>query len=566
MFWRSNPYICPLYFHEGGERMIRVMLVDDEPFIRVAIKNLFNWEEHGFQIVSEANNGEAGILKLKYNQPDLIITDMKMPITNGIELIKYVKKHYSQIKCVVLSNYDDFELTRSAFIEGAVDYLLKNDLNSDNFSALTSRLKKNFFVTASDSTINIPEGKPLPFNQFDNKVSALQSIIKGCKDAGQSIQILDEKLSYVICKISLNLASVPSYSTDSSGVNFNLIKSTVLKIISEISEFKDYYYSDTLDQYVLMVYNNEPSLSVFFEKLESFFQSLCSNIQMYLNAAATIGVSEIKTNTADLPSAYEQASLKAQNLFYDDKSMIYFSHKTLKPSQEVSRLVSDLLKKLSQFVNEKNWDYVTELFFRLCNLMKAEKYPPQKVRRLVINLIFLLQEEVMRQQADDQNPFPENEALFDQILQARKMTDLESCIQQFLTQFKEKSDHWETTLNNYSIIVDQALQYLHHNFQDPNVNLSTVAKAISVNQSYLSRIFFKETQKHFNAYLTNLRLSASKNFLLTTKESISMIAEKCGYSNSKYYSNLFKRTEGITPNTYRNQIRNNGKTRPEDWL
>lgn len=543
--------------------MIRVMLVDDEPFIRVAIKTLFNWEEHGFQIVSEANNGEAAILKLKYNQPDLIITDIKMPITDGIELIKYVKAHYPQTKCVALSNYDDFELTRSAFVEGAVDYLLKNDLNSDNFSALVCRLKKNFFGNTAAVPADTAETKSTHFSQIDSKISAIQSLIHGGGQAEKSVSILDEKLPYVMCKISLDLEYVPS-SADKGGMNVKLIKSTVLKIISEISEFRNYYYSDSLEQYIIMVYNTEQSSALFFEKLDSFLQSLCTNIQMYLNAVASIGVSEIRTSVAELPAAYEQASLLAQNLFYDSKSTIYFSHKTPKPSQDISRLVSEYLKKLPKFVNGNNWDYITELLIHLCNIIKAEKYPPQKVKRLITNLIFLLEEEIMHQQVNNGDPLPENEALFEQISQAHKMAEIDDCIQHFLTQFKEKGDYWETISGNYSIIVSQTIEYLHNNFQNPNVNLSTVAKSISVNQSYLSRLFFKETAKHFNAYLTDLRLSASKNMLLRTKESISTIAEECGYNNSKYYINLFKRTEGMTPNTYRNRIRHGGAIQAED--
>lgn len=276
---------------------------------------------------------------------------------------------------------------------------------------------------------------------------------------------------------------------------------------------------------------------------------------MYLNAVASIGVSEIKTSIADLPAAYEQASLLSQNLFYDSKSAMYYYHKTPKSSQDISKMVSEYLKKLPNYVNENNWDYITELMIQLCNIIKTEKYPPQKVKRLTTNLIFLLQEEIMHQQRNNGESLPDNEALFDQIAQARKMTEIEDCIQQFLTQVKAKRDYWETMSGNYSIIINQTIEFLHQNFQNPNVNLSTVAKSISVNQSYLSRLFFKETGKHFNSYLTDLRLSASKSLLLRTKESISAIAEKCGYNNSKYYINLFKRTEGITPNTYRNRVR-----------
>ena len=98
-----------------------------------------------------------------------------------------------------------------------------------------------------------------------------------------------------------------------------------------------------------------------------------------------------------------------------------------------------------------------------------------------------------------------------------------------------------------------AISYLQNNFSDPFVSLNTAAKAICVSSSYLSRIFHKETGVSFTAYLTELRLHIAKHYLLTTKDSISVIAEKSGYNTAKYFTNLFRKVEGISPNAYRAQ-------------
>lgn len=543
--------------------MIRVMLVDDEPFIRVAIKTLFNWEKNGFKITSEANNGEAAIIKIKYDQPDLIITDIKMPITDGMNLIKYVKIHYPNIKCVVLSNYGEFELTRSAFVEGAVDYLLKNDLNNDSFLSLTRRLRKEFFDQHIASDIPIKQSGPPPEKIIENKLSAIKSLINGTENIDQCVSVLDDKMSFVLCNLYIDLSHIPTNSSDFSDIKINLIKNTILKIISEISEFKSYYYSETSEKYVLLIYNNEKESSIFLEKVNIFLKSLCFSIHKYLNTLAAIGVSEIKTNIKDLPAAYNQALQLARNLFYNVESAIYFYQSNEKSSNKVSEYIRSHIDIFSCYIGNKDWNNIDNFFSDLCSLIKTEKTAPKKARKYIMNLIFLLQGEIVHQRINGLDNLPDNSALFDKIQKSQKMSDLEIYIQRYLIQLKKNSCDWEKKLFNYSNIVNNAIQYLHLHFQDPDVNLNSVADAISVNESYLSRSFFKETKVHFNSYLTDLRLNYSKNLLVATTDTISAIAKKCGYNNGKYYYHLFKKAEGTTPSTYRNDTHNYQNNHPE---
>jgi two-component system response regulator YesN len=518
---------------------------------------LFNWEGNGFKIVAEANNGEAAILKLKNDQPDLIITDIKMPIKNGIELIQYVKHHYPSIKCVALSNYNDFELTRPAFIEGAVDYLLKSDLNNENFTALAQRLKIIFFPQGDDIKESNTSDISFPNYSLD-KAHLIQDLIqRGSLSAGQT-DFLDEGMPYVICTVVPQFNYHKSQVSEVKDFNFSITKNTILKIISEILELKSYYYCENINKFILLIYNDEKEESVFIEKLDVFLHSLCSNIQIYLNVPTTIGVSELEKDVSKLVLMYSLADALAKNSFYDETASIYYHSKTPVYSDHFRHFVNENLKQIPKYINEKNWSYIISLFQSLCKLAENHKYPPQKFKRLVINLMFLMQGEMVLHYFNDKDLFQENEQdneLIDQILQSNKMSQVEDYISQYIARFKERSNYMEIYFNHYSTIINQTLQYLHQNFQIPSTNLTTVAKAISVNQSYLSRLFFKEINTHFNAYLTDLRLRASKNLLVTTNDSIHTISEYCGYSNPKYYINLFKKVEGITPNSYRNQTR-----------
>ena len=111
--------------------MRKVLIVDDDTIIRITLRSLINWEEMGFQIVADAIHGEAALAYLKDHTVDLIISDMKMPVLDGIGLLEAVSRFEVMPKVLVLSGYDDFKLVRDAFRLGACDYLLKADLNGE---------------------------------------------------------------------------------------------------------------------------------------------------------------------------------------------------------------------------------------------------------------------------------------------------------------------------------------------------------------------------------------------------------------------------------------------------
>lgn len=529
--------------------MIRIMLVDDEPFTRVAIKTLFSWEEHGFQIVSEASNGEAALLKLAYEPVDLIITDIKMPITDGISLIHQVKQKYPHILCVVLSNYGDFTLTRNAFREGAVDYLLKGNLNAESFSALVKRLKGSYLSdTPSAAPAEVSDETPTP----EIHIWLLQQLVSEHDVSSELISQFHPELPYVISSIKLGDSHPQAERPAKSSANENLIKNTVLRIISEISEFKLYYHAVSTKEYILLIYNKENSEELFFQKLKAFFSALTSNIQMYLNNFTVVGSSGLHTEAQEIAEAFTCACAQSDNIFYCHSSAQFFSQESNTNTKEVKNFVRSNLNTLTPLLQEQNWEGLRQFFTDLLSLIRETLYPPAEAKRLINNLEFLISNEMTRIFKEDFD-FLFDDALHNQIISSENIDFLKEAVGQYLTNFRNVSGHTVVQSEQYSLIVNKAISNLHENYRDPGTNLESVANDIAVNPSYLSRIFHKETGQHFSTYLTSLRMNYAKIQLSSTKESISVIAEKCGYNSSKYFINIFKKTEGLTPSAYRNE-------------
>ena len=109
--------------------MFKVLIVDDDVFARSNLKSLIDWEKNGFTIVGEASNGSNAIQLIENEQPDIVITDISMPVMDGISLIGYIEQKYSATKVIAISGYNDFDYVRQSMKKGAVDYILKHKLN-----------------------------------------------------------------------------------------------------------------------------------------------------------------------------------------------------------------------------------------------------------------------------------------------------------------------------------------------------------------------------------------------------------------------------------------------------
>ena len=139
------------------ESYCKILIVEDEFLLRQGIKNLVHWEQEGFQVVGETNNGKEALQLIESLHPHLVITDIVMPIMDGIELTGIIQERYPEIKVVVLSSYSDFEYIKSAMKNGAEDYLLKPTMNPDSLLKAVQSAASKLNLSAFQKQQTIPE-------------------------------------------------------------------------------------------------------------------------------------------------------------------------------------------------------------------------------------------------------------------------------------------------------------------------------------------------------------------------------------------------------------------------
>ena len=135
--------------------MYSILIIDDEPIVKIALRSILPSEEHGFSICGTASNGLEAMPLIEKHQPDVIITDLKMPEMDGLELIRTLKEKNYPGEILVLSNYEDFDSVRSALLLGAADYLLKIKISPDTLLACLNKTTEKLHEKA-DRKISVP--------------------------------------------------------------------------------------------------------------------------------------------------------------------------------------------------------------------------------------------------------------------------------------------------------------------------------------------------------------------------------------------------------------------------
>ena len=142
--------------------MIKLLIVDDEPLVQIGIKSMLNWADYGIEICGTAANGQAALSMIEDLGPELVITDIKMPIMNGLDLVKQCREQFGSIPVfIVLTSYEEFQLVRTALSYQVADYLVKLELDPSSLAESITRALKRLEEKKASEAYKAAGGRPL---------------------------------------------------------------------------------------------------------------------------------------------------------------------------------------------------------------------------------------------------------------------------------------------------------------------------------------------------------------------------------------------------------------------
>ena len=547
--------------------MRKALLADDDFLVRSYLKMLTSWEKAGFEITADVRDGEEALEVLDREKIDLVVTDIAMPLMDGIELIREIRRKYPDIYVIVLSCHDEFEYVKKAMKEGADEYVLKNTLNEESLYTVLEAAEEH--IRQSKEEAGVKEQKQQTQEHADMKKDPEEDHIADAdgKMGEKSDQTgnMNEKFLFFNQILAGTLSGEEREEKRiRAGICGKYKNSAVIVIKREETEYtEDPLEEARKEQYSLefyrrmqeklqsrpgesetekeMIYLGNGTYCCFLDLSDEYKSSVmyqhltgtasaCYKICAEEEEAYKIGVSNICIGADALRQAYQQARMMIKNSFYEKDGIAYYEAdramgKGLPKEAETLLEEAELLKKKS----EK--DKFLLMAGTVIQAFKKERCDSQLVRQWFRKLEHKLQVDGTRA---DQH--------FGYIGEVKK--ELEHLAEQAFE--CGEPDIPEDLSQAVKIAADYAARHYRE-----AVGLGDVAEAAGVNSTYLSYLFSQEMGIGFANYLLNLRMEHAKKLLRETNLKMWQVAEESGFNDYHYFSKVFKKAEGMSPAQYR---------------
>lgn len=536
---------------KGAVMKYKVIIADDEPKVIQLIKQLGHFDELNIEIVDECLNGYAAYQSILKHKPDFVLSDIKMPVYDGIELIRKVREAKQDPLFVLLSGYRHFEYARSAISLNVIDYLLKpidEELLNETLKKVCMRIDQQRLENEEKKIISdlVTSRNRQAMERFWRKVvykdkDVDNSYFASEKICNRTFNTEFIKGCYQVLCIYSNLGAIlGKYDTVSSNkVDYYIRES--------FSKYATVYSYNTYMNYILVLNFKEENKNAIREAIPALYYKIRDLREIFGEIRLSIGCSSVKNSVSDLMNAYTEAHsaewgrlVLSRNdvLEYDQvKRLPRFFREDLVKEEEMNEL-----KDCIKYLRKEELSYVFETIYKRAGELNYSNPEDMIDGFAFIRSGFLqcINDEEIRKRLDEDSYYAYLNARNFQKLIENLYIAFKNYIEEELNKLKQKKGK--------PIIM--AAQYIKEHFSSP-ISLEEVAEAVNVSSTYLCKLFKNELGIGFNEFLTQIRLEESEKLLATTNLPIREIAARIGYTDEKYYSKLFKKVTGIKPTDYR---------------
>jgi two-component system, response regulator YesN len=522
--------------------MMKVLITDDEIQIRKGLRLKVDWEEEGFQIVEEASNGSEALEIIKKTEIDVVITDMRMPIMDGVELAMRCHAEFPHIKVIVLSGYSDFEYVKNSMKQGVKDYLLK-PVAPDELVETLRKIRKE---------VEEEKRKKVEIAQMNRLVhSHLQEV--------QEQYILhlakEERLQLSIVRERLQQLQLEELADENKKVQFLTVEirevhgQTRLEelripfqlLCKEIAQEQVGTYVFTDPGYTNMVQFlqlNPASTSELVERIQQSVKTLLKLETVIGIGTVVNGLTEFRTGYISSLLAWSQSQLGSKSQIMDQNAA----------SKEVFNFSPDFEKRITNSI--ENVDFAAFKNNLQIVLEGSESSSVLSFSFAANQVLFLLGSLAKKYDVETKDIQNTLWNCQQNIWNLNSQHKVKEYLLQLAALIIEK-----VRLARFSNrkLIDSIRHYLDQHYAS-EISLTTLSTLFHINSTHLSETFKNHVGQNFSDYLVNLRMEKAKQLLKDNQLKIIDVANLVGFSNSGYFSTVFKKHFGQTPVEFRNSI------------
>lgn len=539
--------------------MYKLLLVDDRVDVVNAISEMGHWEDMNVKVCGTAVNGLDALGIIEDEKPDIVITDVKMPIMDGLELTRQAKELDSEIHIILLSGYDDFRYAQQAVKLGAQEYLLK-PADIDELRGAVKRSCKLIEEERKKYYDRLELEKKLVSSMPLMRAEYLSGLIKKNDFKAEAIK---ERFLYLGIELDTEgfcvLLFAPEYDDDTNADE--ILVYGIINIIEEITNeyAKSCVFKCEKNRICAIVNQTEERLGIY--DMARRCQEL---IARHLNIGLSVGMGEYFKNITDIFRAYETADAALENRFVLGRNSIIdfdtmeteISGLSEYPYKEEEELISYALAGAQPMVQVK----LTEYFDKLDGMgsLSAEDLHTG----MICFALEILRK--LRFAGIDADKLTDKNADYIKLINSAETYDeIKNTVRDIL--FGAAKYMYDKKMTEAEDVQQKVIDYIDEHYTDPDISLTQIAKHFYISTSYLSVIIKKTCNEGFSKRLVRMRIDRAKILLLqNTDEKIYNVAEQVGFKDRRYFSDTFKKYTGYTPKDYIEQYGKASIQAPQD--
>ena len=535
---------------------IKVFLVEDEMVIRRGIKNSIDWEKEWYIFCGEASDGELAYPMIIKEKPDILITDIRMPFMDGLELCKLVKKELPNIKILILSGYDEFDYAKEAIRLGVTEYLLK-PISSGKLLEALNGVSESIRREKEDKDLVRKYMEEMRENTEHEKQKFFEQMIAGNLSMADALET-GKKYEMSLSAGMYNLLLFRFTLGEENRKSGELLGEAEYAIekLTERLEYVFEFQRGVEGWAFLLMADNEEQMS---ERVKELSKDLEEIMKNYSTIAYFGGIGQPVARLRELEESFREAERALAARFTMELNRI-ISVDDIRMAQNVDTLddieitsfgeIEKTRTMLEKFLNNGVEDEIDEFVDVYINELPEENLKSVLMRQYIIMDAYIVMMSFCEKIEGIEG---EMQAQSEELKNSMKTIQTVEEIKNYIRMLLKKIIGVRDTISGrrYSDIIEIAKDQIRKTYMSDEISLNTVAAEVGMSPSYFSSIFSKEMGKTFVEYLTEIRMDRAKELLMCSSMKTSEIGYEVGYKDPHYFSYIFKKTQNCTPKEFR---------------
>ena len=529
--------------------MYKILIVDDEPLVQVGIKSMLPWSSMDIEIIGVAANGQVAWDIIEKNKPDIVITDIKMPVMSGLELAAKCIEEYKENGpyFIVLTSYEDFALAREALQLSVCDYLIKLELTPDILKESVEKIIKNLKNRAVNSGSNansaIEADKTLSLYHEKFFINLLHNLFVDKEQF--ELQAKELRLDFTHRGYVCVYNEIKTNHTDlmSDETTLGLYNST-FQMASELLAKYGKTYTIMLDLHHFAVIFTLEDRDC--KRIAEVIGQVSDTLHSYYNVWLCSGVGSLVEEPIAICESYQYAR-DAYNLATLEHNVVMFSEDSAKEKYNKSFNFSIFKNDLARAYESYDANTLSNTIDNIIDLFGANTGYFVQAMDCASNILYLSLSLIPRGEDIVLEIFSNQSEGY---MSLYKLTSVEQIIT-WLIHFKNGLCTYfvEHKKENRKPVVTQVKRYIKENVSQ-RLSLNEVAAVFGISPNYLSQLFKKYNDQGFNEYVTSCKIDEAKRLMVEGEYKLYEVADMLGFENAFYFSKVFKKVTGITPTEF----------------